>query len=284
MPLQCRKNWSVPGRRAVASGVMLLALSGCTHFWEDATAYDPHGTGWRDHLTYRWQRLTDQRDPMEVLLTDKDHDLRARAIRSLKEPLANGGTEKEQQDLLVLLSVTARAEKEPTVCRLAAVEKLGEFKDQQATQKLLDAFHAKVNVAESTRNPVVQMAALDALARRRDPAAIETLTDSALNGTHPDICITASKGLANFENYQAVNALVRVLEKEKQKEVREKNMALRYQANASLQQITGKELPPDPEAWQQYLLQAPADRKPAPTRDQNPWLRLTSWFQDEPGN
>ena len=61
--------------------------------------------------------------------------------------------------------------------------------------------------------------------------------------------IAAARALSHFNQRPAAQALVKVLQTEK-------DVALRDRVHESLQVATGKEFPPDPAAWDQYLRQA----------------------------
>jgi HEAT repeat protein len=58
--------------------------------------------------------------------------------------------------------------------------------------------------------------------------------------------ITAARALGKFNRPEATEALLKVLQTEK-------DVALRDRAAEALQQITGKQLPADAKAWQQAL-------------------------------
>jgi hypothetical protein len=68
--------------------------------------------------------------------------------------------------------------------------------------------------------------------------------------------LTAARALANFKNYQATEALVRVLKTEK-------DVALHDAVHQSLVAVTGKKLPPDPQAWEDLLNNPATPRGPA---------------------
>jgi hypothetical protein len=241
--------------------LVLLSLAGCaSSSWDDATAVSPTGK-FADTVALRFHLLFHKIDPMQTLAESTDGDLRARAYRMLKEPKQTGGNEQEQAHLLEVLAAAAKTEKQ-TICRLAAVEKLGEFQDPRAVKALTDAFYAPANFSD--KQPVVRMACLTSLGRTGDASGLETLTEAALRDPSMDVRIAAAQALGNFKDYQAPQALVEILKQEK-------NGALRHQAAESLQQITGKDLPADATAWEDFLrnpTQPPPERKLArPNRD-----------------
>jgi hypothetical protein len=91
-----------------------------------------------------------------------------------------------------------------------------------------------------------------------------------------DVRITAAKGLAKFPSSESTTALMRVLQSEKKDEI-----ALRYEANQSLEDITGKkDMPPRADDWERYFRQLAANPEQAQPKEQKSWLRPASWFQD----
>jgi HEAT repeat protein len=83
-------------------------------------------------------------DPIEVLEKVQEGDDRVRAMRNLKEPRENCGTAAQQDRVIAILQASATTEKRP-LCRLAAVEALGRFKDPRAGQILIAAYHNAPN-------------------------------------------------------------------------------------------------------------------------------------------
>ncbi len=236
------RTFTLLGER-LGGSLLALILAGCAStFWDDATAVSPTGK-FKDTMALRWQLLTHRIDPMETLANSSDGDLRARAYRMLSEPKQHGGSDRDQDYVLEALASAAKTEKQ-VICRTAAVEKLGEFKDARAVQALTEAFYAPINFSD--KNPVVRMACLTSLGRIGNPAGLETLSEAASRDPSMDVRIAAAKALGNFNDYQAPQTLVQILKQEK-------NLALRHQAAESLEQITGKDLPPDAQAWEEFL-------------------------------
>jgi HEAT repeat protein/PBS lyase HEAT-like repeat-containing protein len=250
--------------------VALLAATGCGHFWEDVTSRSPEG-GFRNDMAFRWHLLFHHDDPLVVLRDSRDGDLRARAYRELQEPKQHGGTEKDQEAVLKILATGATKERSP-VCRVAAIETLGTFKDPRAADALNEAFYAPVNFGD--KNPVVRMATLRALANTGDTKVARTLAEAMLRDPAIDVRIAAAKGLAKYPTSDSTTALLKVLQSEKRDEV-----ALRFEANQSLQEITGKkDMPPRAEDWEQYFRQVAAN--PPPPKEPKSLLRPASWFKD----
>jgi HEAT repeats len=84
--------------------------------------------------------LFSSEDPIQVLETVQEGDARVRAMRNLKEPRENGGTAADQDKVIAILQASATTEKR-ALCRLAAVEALARFKDPRAAQILVSAYH-----------------------------------------------------------------------------------------------------------------------------------------------
>jgi HEAT repeat protein len=196
-------------------------------------------------------------DPLVVLRDSTDGDKRARAFRALKEPLANGGSQQEQDVVVKILAKAATSEK--SLCRLAAIGTLRTFRDPRAVEALRDAYYKAGDFAPETAI-VLKVQALNALGETGQPAAVETLVrvlrEPPVVGSDEerqhkmDERIAAARALGHFRDPQAANALIDVLSKEK-------DVALRHRANDALQAATGKDLPPDAQKWQEYLQKNP---------------------------
>lgn len=79
-------------------------------------------------------------DPMEVLEKVQDGDDRVRAMHNLKEPKEHGGSQTQQDRAIAILQEAATVDQRPLV-RLAAVEALARFKDPRVGPILVAAFH-----------------------------------------------------------------------------------------------------------------------------------------------
>jgi len=258
-------------RGLVGAGLVSLGLSGCAQFWDNVTSND-------FHFSSLWEK---DPNPMLVLRDSKDGDKRARALRALKEPKQFGGDDKDQDAVVGILVAAAKEEKQP-LCRLAAIESLGHFKDPRATQGLIDAYY-KATAFQPETATVVQVAALTSLGETKNPAGVDLLakvvrapspafdvTDTEKQQEH-DRRLAAAKALGNFTHYQATEALVYVLKNEK-------DVALRDRAHDSLVAATGKDLPDDPRLWDKELNDPLAAGK---TVDQNKKFTLTGWFNKD---
>jgi HEAT repeat protein len=191
------------------------------------------------------------------LRDSSDGDQRAKALRSLREPKQYGGSDTDQDAVVNILNTAAATEKQP-LCRLAAVQALGRFKDPRAVKGLTDAFYNASAFSTETAT-VIRCQALRALGETGNPAAVELLArvvrEPPAEGTEGekqqtlDVRIAAARALGKFSHYQATEALVRVMQNER-------DIALRDRAYESLQAATGKKLPPDAKEWEQLLHQA----------------------------
>ena len=103
------------------AGILLvsLAMCGCTTtFWDDITSRD-----------FEFKKLWESPpNPLVVLHESHDGDARARALSSLKEPKEHGGKDEDQDAIVSILVTAARTDAQP-LCRLAAIQSLGTFKD-----------------------------------------------------------------------------------------------------------------------------------------------------------
>jgi HEAT repeat protein len=225
---------------------LCLCCGGCAGFWDDVTSRD-----------FSWSGMFTKPNPLVVLRDSSDGDQRAKALAALREPKQFGGMDADQDAIVKILVTAAATEKQP-LCRLAAIESLGRFKDPRAVQGLTEAFYNASAFAPETAT-VIRCQALSALGETGNPAAVELLArvvrEPPAEGTELerqqtlDVRIAAARALGKFSHYQATEALVRVLQTEK-------DVALRDRAHESLVAATGKKLPPDAKEWEQLLHQA----------------------------
>jgi HEAT repeats len=117
------------GRLAALSiGAALTGCAGPT-FWDDVTSRD-----------YKFKSMFSAApSTMTVLRERADGDARARAMLAVKEPQTNGGSAAEQEEVVQLLTRTAISDPQP-LCRRAAIEALGRFRDPRAVPALSQAY------------------------------------------------------------------------------------------------------------------------------------------------
>src|SRR5207237_1024580 len=180
-----------------------LIASGCAGFWDDVTSRD-----------FTWNTMFTKPNPLLVLRDSSDGDKRAKALRALHEPKQSGGSDAEQDAVLNILNTAAATEKQP-LCRLAAIESLGHFKDPRAVKGLTEAFYNAGAFSQETAT-VIRCQALTALGETRNPIAVELLarvvreppgegTDLEKQQTL-DVRIAAARALGKFSHYQATEA------------------------------------------------------------------------------
>jgi hypothetical protein len=232
---------------ALASG----SLGGCAGWWDEVSSRD-------FHFKQLWEKAP---DPLQVARTATDGDKKAKALRALREPLANGGSQQEQDVIVKLLVGCATSDPQPW-CRLAAVDTLRHFRDPRAAEGLKDAYYRADCFAPETATPL-KCAVLGALGDTGNPAAVELLVrvlrEPPVEGSEVekqqkmDERIAAAIALGHFRGQSpAAEALLGVLRSDK-------DVALRYRANESLVQITGRDLPADAQAWDDLLHKGKTD-------------------------
>ncbi len=222
--------------------------------------------GWWDRITDRnleFKELFVKPQPLEVLRDSSSGARRGEALAALGEPRQHGGTQEEQDRHLQILSAAALKDPEP-LCRLGAVRALSQYQDPRAV-KILEEVYLQPLRFSSELNTVLRQQALAGLEQTghaearhllirvaRQPAGAEDTNYQDRQQTL-DERLTAVRALGKFKQYDAVQTLVYVLENDKE-------VALKDRAHLSLQEATGRDLPPDPKAWQEVL----ANREPPP--------------------
>jgi hypothetical protein len=255
-------------------GLACLGLCGCGgNAWDQLSRHDLP-------FNERVHGLFVKPDPLAVLRDGKDGDDRARALRELHEPKQHGGSDKDQEFVVNVLVLSAKTDPQP-LCRLSAIQALAEFKDPRAVQGLIDAYYAATTFPADTAT-MVQCRALASLGATKNPAAVDLLVrvarapEPALDVPEQekqqerDRRIAAARALGNFSHYQAAEALVYILKTNK-------DVALRDRAHESLVKATGKDLPPDPKAWDNVLQQVADGKTPPPDNK----IKLLSWFSND---
>lgn len=266
--LRCRLHSAV---------VVCCALSGCAGFWDDVTSRD-----------FKFKDMfKPPPDPLWVLRNSTDGDKRSKALLALKEPLQNGGTQ-QQQDVVVKLLVDCVCNDPQPLCRLAAIATLQHYKDPRAAQALLDAY-SKAAYFQRTRPDAmqtIQEQTLQALGVNGNANAVSLLVELVQNGAKVEGTaadkqnvlnqrIYAARALAHFPQYQSAEALVRVLRTEQ-------DVALRDRATESLREITGQDLPPDAQAWADFLHKTGKDKDFTDVQRHKPNILLTIWKKIDP--
>ena len=225
----------------MAAGPILAALcvTGCANFWDEVTSRD-----------FKVKSLFVQPDPLLVLQTSTDGDMRAKALRALKEPISNGGTQADQDEIMKLLTAAAVSDKQP-VCRLAAMQTLGRFKDPRAATALVDSFYRAENFAPETTT-MLRCHALKSLGETGNGTGMDLLVkvvrEPRSEGTEVerqnamDVRLAAARALGSYANPDSESALFQVMRTEK-------DIGLRMCAYESLKSTTGKKMPLESKDW-----------------------------------
>jgi hypothetical protein len=244
-------GWAPRGARWLLAVAGCCALAGCADFWQEVT------TG-----NFNLSERLHPPDPLWVIRNSPDGDKRAQALRSLREPLAHGGTQQEQ-DVVVSVLVHGAGSDPQALCRLAAIDALQRFGDPRAVKGLEDAYYHAGRFGPEVAT-VIRCQALLALGETQDPKAIPTLVRALrqppVEGPDDDKQqkmderISAARALGRFQHYDAARALIDVLRTEQ-------DVALRDRVNDSLVAATGQHLAAEASAWDDYFRRTgPSDR------------------------
>jgi len=264
--------------------------TGCAGSWDTLTSRK-----FREHPFKTTGEMWSPEDPVAVLRSEtlRTGDERAAAMRRLKEPARNKGTQADQEAILDVLARAATADSSP-VLRMEAVSALGRFEDPRAAGILMAAYQnahgrratdptpPKADIIQASagvsagRSPTVgpterypitgptgyppewvssiRCRAAESLGRTNRPEAAKFLatvaggagTDIEAEGSDDrDIRLAAIRGLGNCRQPEAVVALAQVLTAEASK----KDTAIIGRTHEGLVRLTGKKLPPEPQAW-----------------------------------
>jgi hypothetical protein len=115
-------------------------------------------------------------DPMEVLEKVQEGDDRVRAMHHLKEPKENGGTAAQQDRAIAILQESATTDKRPLV-RMAAVEALARFKDPRVGPILVAAYHQAGQAAGPKEPDITAAAALSGVKGALSSFPFETIAN-----------------------------------------------------------------------------------------------------------
>jgi hypothetical protein len=260
----------VARRALILLAVPLAFTVGCAGTWDTVSS--------RKFREAPFKTLFTSDDPITVLRNKVDGNERADAMRRLKEPAKAGKGQPEQDEALQLLWTAATTDPSPVV-RVAAIDALGRFDDPRAVQLLTDAYAkadgvpsdpAKLASADlsqaSAIDPILMLAptgfepsfvatlrsrTITALSAKRSPEAVAFLAKIASaepKGDDPqldrDVRAAAVRGLGQMRSPESVAALVGVLKQEAGRDV-----VLAQNAHEGLKELTGKDLPADPERW-----------------------------------
>jgi HEAT repeat protein len=228
-----------------------LGAAGCANFWDEVTSRD-----------FKFKNLyTAPPPPLVVLKESDDGYARAKALAALQEPLQHGGTQQEQDLFMEILSKSAVQARDP-LCRIAAIQTLGRFKDPRAANVLCSITEQNLTFTSETNN-LIRLKAIEALAQTGQPVAVQRLIQVAkeppAEGSAQDRQevldrrLAAIRGLGKYNYPESDDTLVSIL-------ANDKDIAVRTRAHNALVSATGKDLPPKAEEWALYL--HPETRRP----------------------
>lgn len=208
-------------------------LVGCSGFWDDVTSRD-----------FQVSAMFKRQDPMLVLRESTDGDVRAKALLAIKEPKATGGGDSAQEAVLEVLSRAAVSDPQP-LCRLAAAQTLGTFKDPKAVQVLISCYDAASQLQGDAKS-AVQTTALASLGKGGQPTAVTFLVNIAAKPTpteasdkdaqhQRDVRTAAVRALTGFPgSTEVATAMAKISQQER-------DVALRDRARETYVKVAGKE-------------------------------------------
>jgi len=221
----------------LAELAVCISLSGCA------------GPAWWDNVTsrdFKVKEMFSSPDPMTVLKESTDGDARAKALRNLKEPRTHGGSEAQQEEVLKMLAQSALADPQP-LCRLAAIQTMGQFKDQRVAPALIQAYDTAAKLPSEVSG-AIQSQVLASLGETHQQAAVNYLVQVAMQPTPADATdrdrqtvrdnrLAAVRALKNFDGSPEVGtAMAKLLETER-------DVALQDRARETYVKVTGREAP-----------------------------------------
>ena len=267
------------------AAVAVIAQVGCAGTWDAVSSRKFREAPFKSTFT--------SEDPITVLRNKVEGDERAKAMRRLQEPAKAGKSQAEQDEALQILWTAATTDPSPVV-RVAAIDALGRFDDPRAVGLLKDAYQKADGVPSDPARfanaaDLQQAAALDpiamlapsgfepsfvatlrsrtitALSGKRSPEAVAFLAQVAVTAPDGedqqldrDVRSAAVRGLGQMRSRESVAALAAVLKQEAGRDV-----VLAQNAHEGLKELTGKNLPADPEKWSQ-VVQAGVSVDPKP--------------------
>lgn len=296
----------------IAAAAASLSGGGCGTMWEAVTSRK-----FRDAPFTTVGHVFSPEDPMAVLRADppRSGDDRAKAMHRLKEPIRNGYSQPEQDQIVEMLERTATADNSP-VLRYAAIDALGRFEDERAPKILMAAYQKAEGRTEQQMREAAAVVAIGGTSAGRSPtkSGVEVAQLAGPTGYAPDTvaalrcrCLEslgrthrpeAARFLATVaggagadivaaDDIEVRQAAVRGLGQCRQPEAvaalaqvlsteAGKDPTLARGAHAGLVRLTGKKLPPDPQRWNE-VVQAGVVIAPEPTWAENAIESATFW-------
>ena len=272
----------------LCAGGLTLAGIGCAGTWDRVSA--------KKFREAPFGAMFNNDDPMLVLRRSQDGNDRAAAMRKLKEPKESGRPAEEQDEALQILWQASTLDPSPIV-RTAAIDALGRFRDPRAVRLLIDSYvradgiesdpvkqQQAIQTVGAGKVPSEELLALSApvgfepafvttlrsrsitaLAQSNSPEAVKFLAQVASSpakvddlNLDRDVRAAAVRGLGQLRNKESVTALAGIWKTESTRDV-----VLVQNAHEGLKNLTGKDLPADPEKWS-AVVQAGVELKPEP--------------------
>ncbi len=223
----------------------LAALSaGCNGVWDDVTSREFWSAeGWKADP-----------EPLVVLRDSRDGDKRHRALLRLGE-IDPKTLPQDEADAILQVLVNAVGSERQVWARLAAVKALANWNDRRAVEGLKDAYY-RAGAFPGEGGAALRVQALTALGQCGHPDAAEillkVLSEPPVEGAESERQekleerLAAARALGQYSSTKVTGALVGVLRKEK-------DPGLRRRSHESLVRITGRQLPPEAEVWENFL-------------------------------
>jgi hypothetical protein len=277
--------------------LIAVSLTGCASTWDTATSRQFH----RDLVSNPVRALVVSDDPMTVLRTNPDGQARAKAMRRLVEPAANGRAD-EQAEAMQYLTEAATLDPSPVV-RAAAIHALGTFQDPHA----LDVLKAAYAQATGSKTPapaggapnapglladrsalfgpqgfppevvlLLKTRTLEAMAKTGRPEAFPFLAEVAAlpddakvpSQVDRDVRLAAVKALGSVRTKESAALLAQVMTVEANRDT-----ALANRAHEGLVELTGHTYPVGAAEWS-GVVQAGFEVRPEPNLIQRAVGRL----------
>jgi hypothetical protein len=232
-----------------------------------------------------WKYKHTKPDSLAVLRDEKSTpNDKLWALRYMQEPLSKGGTQKDQDLYVQILTTIAQgtdAHYQDESSRLTAVEVLSHYKDPRVAPSLLKAFDNPPGKHDPLLASIFRQKVLAGLGETGAPEARELLIQVARAGAKEatqgersntlDERLHALRGLGHYNQYDSIDTLYQVM-------TMEKDVALRERAYLSLEEATGKHLPPDPKKWDKLLHGTPQEREAVAREGSGGVLNLVGWW------
>ncbi|QDU20643.1 HEAT repeat domain-containing protein [Urbifossiella limnaea] len=277
-----------------------VALTGCASTLDTVTSRTFRSSPFDTTV-----KMVRPEDPLVVLRANppRSGDDRAKAMLRLQEPLTNGGSQADQDEMIDTLARAATSDPSP-VLRLSAIEALARFQDQRAAGVLMLAYQNAHGRSEDATVPTarvpgarpplavptgfapdtvttIRCRVVESLGRGGRPetiAFLASIAGSSAPGQGPegsedrDVRLAAVRGLGQCRHPEAVTALAQVMTAEHGKDA-----AVVGRAHDGLVNLTGQRIPADPARWNQ-VVQAGATVVPEP----NVVDRAVNWVLGPP--